>query len=199
MCLLLVLTASLLAACGFHAAGARTLPEQLERVHIDLIAPYRVSEPQVETRMRALLTQRGTEVVDKAGADVAAKGVEKAATMGQEQITVGADGKALEYDLILRMEYQMYMGDTVYIPLDQIEVRRDYSFNPGQLLAKEQEAQRLRDYLENQMAELLLLRIEILLRQAPPPEAERDEAPVAPAAATSPAPPPGASNTPRSH
>ena len=93
----------------------------------------------------------------------------------------------------------MYMGDTVYIPLDQIEVRRDYSFNPGQLLAKEQEAQRLRDYLENQMAELLLLRIEILLRQAPPPEAERDEAPVAPAAATSPAPPPGASNTPRSH
>ncbi len=198
MCLLLVLTASLLAACGFHAAGARTLPEQLERVHIDLIAPYRVSEPQVETRMRALLTQRGAEVVDKAGADVAVIRLRNL-RQTREVRTVGADGKALEYDLILRMEYQMYMGDTVYIPLDQIEVRRDYSFNPGQLLAKEQEAQRLRDYLENQMAELLLLRIEILLRQAPPPEAERDEAPVAPAAATSPAPPPGASNTPRSH
>ena len=182
----------------FHAAGARTLPEQLERVHIDLIAPYRVSEPQVETRMRALLTQRGAEVVDKAGADVAVIRLRNL-RQTREVRTVGADGKALEYDLILRMEYQMYMGDTVYIPLDQIEVRRDYSFNPGQLLAKEQEAQRLRDYLENQMAELLLLRIEILLRQAPPPEAERDEAPVAPAAATSPAPPPGASNTPRSH
>lgn len=198
MCLLLVLTASLLAACGFHAAGARTLPEQLARVHIDLIAPYRVSEPQVETRLRALLTQRGAEVVDKASANVAVIRLRNL-RQTREVRTVGADGKALEYDLILRMEYQMYMGDTVYIPLDQIEVRRDYSFNPGQLLAKEQEAQRLRDYLENQMAELLLLRIEILLRQAPPPEAERDEAPVAPAAATSPAPPPGASNTPRSH
>ncbi len=198
MCLLLALTASLLTACGFHAAGARTLPEQLQRVHIDLIAPYRVSEPQVETRMRALLTQRGAEVLDKAGADVAVIRLRNL-RQTREVRTVGADGKALEYDLILRMEYQMHLGDTVYIPQDQIEVRRDYSFNPGQLLAKEQEAQRLRDYLENQMAELLLLRIEILLRQAPPPEAERDEAPVAPAAATSPAPPPGASNTPHSH
>ena len=41
--------AALTAACGFHAAGTRPLPEPLRRVRIDLVAPYRVSEPPVET------------------------------------------------------------------------------------------------------------------------------------------------------
>lgn len=178
---LLLVCALVLSACGFQPAGSRPLPSELTRVRIDLITPYRVSEPPVETRLRTLLMQRGSEIVESATEGVT---VIRLSNLRQtrEVRTVGADGKALEYDLILRVNYEVFAEGRMFVPPDEIEVRRDYSFNPGQLLAKEQEAQRLRDYLENQMAELILLRIETLLRRALPPEAEQDEEQVVPPA-----------------
>ncbi len=169
----------LLCACGFQAVGSRALPVQLEKVHVDMVTPYRVAEPQVESHMRSLLAQRGAQVLDRSDADTA---VIQLSNLRQtrEVRTVGPDGKALEYDLILRVDFIVRWQGIVYVPSQQMEVRRDYSFNPGQLLAKEQEAMRLREYLENEMAELILLKIETLMRKGPPPAPVQDEVRVVP-------------------
>jgi LPS-assembly lipoprotein len=42
-------------------------------------------------------------------------------------------------------------------------VSRDYFFNAQQVLAKEAEESRLRDYIQNDLAELILLRLEAVL------------------------------------
>lgn len=163
---------ALLAGCGFHAAGSRPLPELLKLVRIDVVAPYRVSEPPVETELRARLLRRGAEVVEKTRDDVTVIRLTNLRE-ARDVLSVGADGKALEYELILRVDYDVRTGNRVWIAPDRIEVRRDYSFNAGQVLAKEQEAERLRAFLEQEMAELLLLRIEAAASQAaaqaPPP------------------------------
>jgi LPS-assembly lipoprotein len=153
------LLALLVAGCGFHPAGTRPLPDPLKRVRIDMVQPYRVSEPPVETALRDRLTRRGAivETTDEEGVTLIRLSELKES---REVLSVGADGKALEYELILRLKYEVRTGQQVWIPPSMIEARRDYSFNAQQVLPKEQEAERLREYLEDELAELLLLRIE---------------------------------------
>lgn len=179
-----LMAAALLAGCGFQPAGSRPLPEPLRLVRIDMVAPYRVSEPPVETALRARLSRRGAEVVEIQREDVTVirltdlKGA-------REVISVGADGKALEYQLILRVNYDVRTGTRVWVPPQEAEVRRDFSFNAEQVLSKEQEADRLREFMEGEMAEILLLRIEAqvakAVRQVPAPDAAPAAVPPAPA------------------
>lgn len=170
----LVAAAMALSACGFNIAGSRPLPEALRFVRIDTVAPYRVSEPPVETALRARLARRGAEMVEKARDGVTVIRLTDLKETRQV-LSVGADGKALEYQLILRVAFEVSTGDQVWLPADQIEVRRDYSFNAQQILAKEQEAERLRAFMQDEMAELMLLRIEAAASRAaapaPPPGA----------------------------
>ena len=157
--------ALLLGACGFHAAGTRPLPDPLKRVRIDMVQPYRVSEPPVETSLRDRLARRGAKVETKDDDGVTLIRLSELRE-SREVLSVGPDGKALEYELILRVKYEVRTGQQVWIPPSQIEARRDYSFNAQQVLPKEQEAERLREYLEDELAELLLLRIEAATARA---------------------------------
>ncbi|MGQ0619365.1 MAG: LPS-assembly lipoprotein LptE [Panacagrimonas sp.] len=161
----------MLTACGFNVAGSRSLPEPLKRVHIDTVVPYRVSEPPVELALRTRLTRRGAEVVEKIHDGVTVIRLTEL-TESRQVLSVGADGKALEFQLILRVAFDVRSGEKVWVPPDEIEVRRDYSFNAQQILAKEQEAERLRAFMQDEMAELLLLRIEAAVHRAAtaPPE-----------------------------
>lgn len=157
--------ALLLGACGFHPAGTRPLPDPLKRVRIDMVQPYRVSEPPVETSLRDRLARRGAKVETKDDDDVTLIRLSDLRE-SREVLSVGPDGKALEYELILRVHYEVRTGQHVWIPRTMMEARRDYSFNAQQVLPKEQEAERLREYLENELAELLLLRIEAATARA---------------------------------
>lgn len=193
-----VLLCAALTACGFHAAGTRPLPDPLKRVRIDLVAPYRVSEPPVETALRDRLIRRGAEVVKKEKGDEGVTVIRLSDLReSRDVLSVGADGKALEYELILRVRYEVRTGQHVWIPPSQMEARRDYSFNAQEVLPKEQEAERLREFLETEMAEMLLLRIEAATAKAVEepaavgPGAAPDAGPAASGApATGPAPTP---------
>ena len=114
----------------------------------------------------------------------------------REVLSVGADGKALEYELILRVRYEVRTGQHVWIPPSLMEARRDYSFNAQQVLQKEQEAERLREFLEDEMAEMLLLRIEAATSHPMPVQAPEAAAPAAAPDAGPPASPPSEAPTP---
>lgn len=162
-----------LSACGFRIAGLRPLPELLRTVRIDTAVPYRVSEPPVEVALRTRLARRGADVTEKSREGVTVIRLTELAE-SRQVLSVGADGKALEFQLILRVAFDVRTGSRVWLPPDQIEVRRDYSFNAQQILAKEQEAERLRAFMQDEMAELLLLRIEAAADRAAEPAAPQD-------------------------
>lgn len=171
--LLPLLLAALLAGCGFRLVGARELPPLLERVHIDLIAPYRVSEPPLETSLRALLARRGSVVKDRRGEGITEIRLSNLTTV-RETLSVGTDGKALEFALVTGVDYEVRRDGQVLVAPDHLEVVRDFSFNAQQVLAKEAEEERLRRYIQTEMAELILLRLEARLSTA-------SGAPIAPA------------------
>ena len=165
---LALVLALILAGCGFRLAGNRPLPEPLKSVYIDVIAPYRVSEPPLETYLRNSLLRRGGQVQGKAEA---AATVIRLSELNETRnvLSLGPDGKALEYQLTTRVSYQVMQGGKALLPPDVLSASRDYSFNAQQVLAKEAEEARLSDFIQNDLAELLLLRIETALAPRVPP------------------------------
>jgi LPS-assembly lipoprotein len=173
--------AALLSACGFRLAGLRPLPAQLRSVYIDTVTPYRVTEPPVETALRAILRRRGGEVTGK---------LNEAATVlrlselreSRDVLSVGLDSKAIEYQLVTSVRYELIGGGKALVPSDTLTASRDYSFQPQQVLAKEAEEARLRENIQSELAELIMLRLEAQLTRPPAaaPAASADGAPPAP-------------------
>ena len=159
---LVIVATALLGACGFHFAGSRPLPEALHSVYVETVIPYRVSEPPVETALRSQLLRRGAVVATKA-AD--ARCIVRLSDLEERRdvLSVGPDGKALEFLLTTRVRYEVIEGDKALLPPDTLSVSRDYFFNAQQVLAKEAEEARLRDYIQGDLAELMMLRLEARL------------------------------------
>jgi LPS-assembly lipoprotein len=154
--------AALLSACGFHLAGSRPLPDVLRRVYLDVIVPYRVSEPPLEASLRQRLTRQGA-VVTKEAASATATIKLTNLKEGRQVLSVGTNGKAIEYLLVTTVDYEVIDGGNVLVTPGSLRVTRDYSFNDDQVLAKEAEEARLREYIQDQLAELLLLKVETQL------------------------------------
>ncbi|MES0873801.1 LPS assembly lipoprotein LptE [Sinimarinibacterium thermocellulolyticum] len=162
-----VALALLLTACGFRLAGTRPLPQPLQRVYIQVIAPYRVVQPPLESALRAILQRRGADVRGETerGTTVIRLSdlVEK-----REVLSVGIDGKALEFRLVTSVQYQVIRDGALLAGPDALRLTRDYSFQPEQVLAKEAEEARLRAFIQTEIAELMLLRLEAQLAEHEP-------------------------------
>ncbi|HEY1075977.1 MAG TPA: LPS assembly lipoprotein LptE [Fontimonas sp.] len=163
----LLLAPLLLAACGFHLAGTRPLPQALQAVYIDVIAPYRVVQPPLENSLRTILQRRGADVRGEGGAGVTEIRFTEL-NESREVLSVGINGKAIEFRLVTSVQYQVFRDGKTLIDPGALRVTRDYSFQPEQVLAKEAEEARLREFIQAEMAELMLLRLEAQLAQLPP-------------------------------
>ena len=98
--------------------------------------------------------------------------------------TVWLSGRQIEAGRIAAQHFLRRAGKLL-LPADTLSASRDYSFQPNRILAKEAEEAQLREFLQGEMAELLLLRLEVGLREMPPEPA--NVVPLAPAPAPSPA------------
>ena len=94
--LLCLVLSVLLGACGFHPAGSRPLPDVLRRVYVDVVVPYRVSEPPLEASLRARLTRQGALVTKEAASATATIKLTNLKE-GRQVLSVGPDGKAIEF------------------------------------------------------------------------------------------------------
>ena len=165
--LTILLIAATLTACGFKLVGSGGLPKALDTVYVDMALGYRVSEPPVEIALRSKLVRRGAKIIPKA--DIAATQIRLSnLEERRETLSIGADGKALEYRLVIGVRYELVQNGKALLPADTISVSRDYSFQLDQILQKELEEQQLREYIQNELAELVLLRITTGLAALPP-------------------------------
>ena len=158
---------ALLAGCGFHLAGTRPLPAQLSSVYLDVVTPYRVSKPPLESALSQRLLRRGAQLSDKLGSARTLLRVSELKE-SREVLSVDPFGKAVEYKLTTSVKYELIEGANVLVAPDTMQVSRDYSFNAQQVLAKEAEELRLQNFMQDELAELLLLRLEALLAKPAP-------------------------------
>ena len=78
-------------------------------------------------------------------------------------------GKALEFALVTGADYEVRRDGRLLLATDHIDVVRDFSFNADQVLAKDVEEARLQAFIQSEIAELILLRLEMRLKSITPP------------------------------
>ncbi|TXI09276.1 MAG: hypothetical protein E6Q76_06130 [Rhizobium sp.] len=152
----------LLAGCGFHVAGSRPLPKPLRSTYIEVVVPYGVSEPPLEVSLRTLLQRRGG-LVKSSAASASTSIILSNLKESRLVLSIGTDGKVLEFQLVTSVNYQINAGGKLLMPPGTLSLSRSYSFNAEQVLAKDAEEARLREYIQRELAELLLLRMEAVL------------------------------------
>lgn len=162
--LLVVALALGLSACGFHLVGSRPLPPELAKVQVDLVSPYTVSEPPVQTELRDSLQRRGAELTKRPGDDVTEILLSNLKE-DREVLSVGSNGEALEYLLIVQVSFEVRRGDKVLMPPSTLSTSRSFSFSADEVLAKESEEARLRRYMQTELAHLLVLKLDARFSQ----------------------------------
>lgn len=167
---IVAVVAALLSGCGFHLAGQQPLPPQLRSVYIDLVNPYGVDVPPLQQALTRRITRSGGTVVSSLQQAHAVLRLSNL-TLARETVAIGPDGRAQAYRLITGVDYALAVNGKIVLPPETQTISSDYSFNAQQILAKEEEQSRLEAYIQDELAELILMRIQAELTRLPPPTA----------------------------
>lgn len=164
-CLSLVL---LVAGCGFYLKGTKPLPPEMSEVYLSVSENYEAIQTRLEESLRTLLIRRGARVVDSATAP--GRLTVHALREDRRVLSVGPTGKAIEYELLTTAEFEYSVDSVLRVPRQSLTVERDYSFDETRVLAKEAERRQLQREMQEELANLILLRIDAaLLHPAGPP------------------------------
>jgi LPS-assembly lipoprotein len=132
-----------LASCGFRLAGSDPLPDILARPYLSVKDPYTDFAREFERQLK----NSGAAVQDIRAKSTATIEVTRD-TVEQRTLSVSARNIPTEYELIYTVTFGVRGPDKQLLAPQTINLSRDYSFQEDELLAKQHEA----DILRNQMA-----------------------------------------------
>jgi LPS-assembly lipoprotein len=143
-----------LSACGFRLAGSDPLPAVMARPYLSLKDPYtdfsREFEHQLKTSGATLqFTREGAT----ATVDVTKDLVE------QRTLAVSAQNIPTEYELTYTVTFSVHGGDKQLLAPQTISLSKDFSFNETLQLAKEHEADILRQQMARDLVAITMRRL----------------------------------------
>ena len=143
-----------LSACGFRLVGSDTLPGILARPYLSLKDPYtdfsREFEHQLKSSGAALQLVRANAT---ATIEVTKDLVE------QRTLSVSAKNIPTEYELTYTVTFTVLGADKVLLAPQTISLSKDYSFEENVLLAKEHEADLLRQQMARDLVSIAMRRL----------------------------------------
>ena len=148
----LILSASLtLAGCGFHLRGQSTLP------FATLYVPG--NSPLVIELKRNVASGTQTKLVDSVESSQAQLLISNE-VREKVILSLNSAGRVREFQLRYRLAFRVIDGKgRDYLPLNQIALTRDISFNDSQVLAKESEEALLYRDMQTDMVQQVLRRL----------------------------------------
>ena len=156
----LLLASLLLTACGFHLRGQANMP--FKTLYLDAANP---NTPFITELRRSLETNHVQLVNSSEQADVALKIVYE--FTDKQILTLGGGGRVSEFRLTYRLSLRAYdLKQQDWIPAEEMELRRDYSFDDTKTLAKESEETLLFQSMRSDMVQQIVRR---LSRSSPQP------------------------------
>lgn len=171
----LAAAAMLLAGCGFHLEGRAPLPAALKSAYLQ--TPDEQSE--FVLGLRRMLEHSGAELTDDRARATAVirvlqdKVSEQVLSVSPSTVTPDSallppgtatplGNQPIEYEITYTVRFAVSEGDREVLPVQEVTLTRDYSFDEHQLLAKANESDILRRALARNLADIVMRRLSSL-------------------------------------
>jgi len=156
-----VVTASLVAACGFSLAGSGNLPPAMRTTYVE------TSERNSDFygSLAEALRRRGLELVDS-GSEAGARLIISEDSSGQRVLSVSARNIPREYEIYYSVTFSLEADGESLIENEPLLARRNYTYDETQVLGKEREESILRRALAEDLARQVVRRIEAIAGSA---------------------------------
>ncbi len=141
--------------CGFRLAGSEALPASLKKPYLSIKDPYTDFAREFERQLK------GSGALVQAARDGSTATID----VSRDQVlvrtlSVSARNIPTEYELTYTVVFAVHgAADKELLKAQTIELSRDYSFNENDLLAKEHEADILRQQMARDLAGIALRRL----------------------------------------
>ena len=144
----------LLASCGFHLRGEADYP--FATIYVNAPSALPISSELT----RALNAASKARVVGSpANADVALD--VPSVVDDKEVLSLSSGGSVREYQLIKRVAYRLHDKNGIdWMPAGEIVVRRSYTFNETQVLARDLQEQRLLREMQTDAVQQIIRRLQ---------------------------------------
>lgn len=143
-----------LAACGFRLAGSQPLPAVLARPYVSFTDPYTDFARAFGERLRSA----GAALQSLREGATATIEVSKD-TVEQRVLSVSARNIPTEYLLVYTVTYAVRAAGKELLAPQTISLTQDYSFAEQAVLAKEHEADVLREQMARDLAAIAMRRL----------------------------------------
>lgn len=143
-----------LSACGFQLRGDASYPFESIFVNAGVSPPFSVE------LNRALDAARGAKVVDSPAKAQVVLDVPSVVD-DKEVLSLSSGGSVREYQLIKRVQFRLRDRDGLdWMPSGEIVIRRTYTFNETQVLARDLQEQRLLREMQSDAVQQIVRRLQ---------------------------------------
>jgi LPS-assembly lipoprotein len=144
-------------ACGFRLAGSDPLPGVLARPYLSLKDPYTDFSREFEHQLKSAgATLQGLRANSTASIEVTKDLVEK------RTLSVTSQNIPTEYELTYTVTFAVRGPDKELLAPQTISLAKDFSFEEAALLAKENEADVLRQQMARDLVSIAMRRLSSL-------------------------------------
>jgi len=148
----LLITALLLSACGFHLRGQVSMP--FETIYLKTASP---NTPFIR-ELRRNLEARQVKLVN--AGNQAELVLDIVSEISEKQVlSLGGDGRVNEFRLFYRVSLRAYDSLKDWIPAEEIALHSDYSYDDTKVLAKEAEETLLYQSMRSDMVQQIMRRL----------------------------------------
>ncbi len=156
--ILLILIVGLLSACNYHLRGSAEIPEMLKFLNVQSASPllYKSFKESLQTA--------GGQLIDKPDPKgVIVKVVNE--RFERRSLSLSSTGKASEFELVYDLSYEVWgSAGQLFVPLQQIKVRRNYFNDQQDIIGKSNEENIIRQEMYQQAVRELMERGRALLK-----------------------------------
>jgi LPS-assembly lipoprotein len=154
---LLLIGVTVLSGCGFHLRGSYNIPAYLKHLQI---SPAQSMDPFHHMLRRVLASNEVQLIESPASKDAAFSTLHITHQDFQEQaLAYGLDGQLNRARLVLKVDYELHCANPKKSIQGQVRVSRELTIDPQNILASDNERQRLKNDLSIEAASQLVFQL----------------------------------------
>jgi LPS-assembly lipoprotein len=152
---LLLMSISLLAACGFHLRHNVALPPAMQNVHVTV-----AGNNNLQRSLARALASSGVTVEDHAATNVAELNV-PISQFSTDTLTVSGQALVTEYTVRYHVEFEVHDGTgQPLVPRQRVDMQREFSYDATNTVGTSAQVEAIQGSLIDDMVQAILFRLQ---------------------------------------